>query len=213
MAVSDSKGNTWVADRTVAPITGQTTYVLQSSTLVTTTLNAGDTITVNAPGNTPNRFAVTVQEFNDIVASNDTGSVNDNGGASSSNLTSGSFTTVNPNNLIVNVVGLVSAGRTFTPGTNYHGGTKVASTNGTGDRAVVAQWRYVTNTSLFTTPSSLNAGSIYASVAQAYTGRSSNAKVWNGSSWASHPVKVWDGSGWVVHQAKGHDGSSWVVGK
>jgi hypothetical protein len=216
VAVSDSKGNTWITDRSIQPITGQATYVLQSSLVVATTLNAGDTITVNAPGNTPNRYAVTLQEFDDVVASKDAGSTNDNGGASTASLTSGSFTTANANNLIVNIVGLVSSARVFTPGINYTGGTKVVSTAGTGDRAVVAQWRYVTSTGTFTTPGTLNTGSVFGSTAQAYSlgaARSGKAKVWDGSAWVSHPVKVWDGSAWVAHPAKGYDGSSWVTGK
>ena len=221
LTVTDSQGNTWVNDRTIAPITGQNTYVTLTSTIVTTTLNAGDTITVTGAGNTPNRIAVTIQEFDDTISGKDTGSTNDNGGTSSASVNSGSFTTANADNLIVNVVGLVSAARIPTAGTNYTLGTKVASTNGTGDRAVYAQWRYVTSTGSYTTPSTLNTGSIYGSLGQGYiisTGggggpRTGKAKVWNGSAWVSHPVKVWNGSSWVEHPAKGHDGTQWVIGK
>jgi len=98
----------------------------------------------------------------------------------------------------------------------------VSSTGGSGDRAVYAQWRYVTATGTFTTSSTLSAGSIYGSLGQGYvinTGgggggsRTGKAKVWNGSAWVSHPVKVWNGSAWVEHPIKGHDGTQWVVGK
>lgn len=218
LTVTDSKGNTWVNDRTIAPITGQQTYVIQASTVVTSTLNAGDTITVTGAGNTPNRIAVTVQEFDDFITGKDTGSTNDNTGVSSSAVNSGSFTTTNANNLLVNVVGLVSASRTPTAGTNYTLGTKVATSGGTGDRAVYAQWRYVTATGTFTTSSTLSAGSIYGSLGQGYVYgvapvRSGKAKVWDGSAWVSHPVKVWNGSAWVDHQIKGYDGTQWIVGK
>lgn len=38
-----------------------------------------------------------------------------------------------------------------------------------------------------------------------------NAKVWNGSGWATKPVKAWNGSAWVTKPLKRWNGSAWVV--
>ncbi|MEO7904814.1 MAG: N,N-dimethylformamidase beta subunit family domain-containing protein, partial [Candidatus Saccharimonadales bacterium] len=43
--------------------------------------------------------------------------------------------------------------------------------------------------------------------------RSGKIKVWDGSSWQSHPVKVWDGSSWQSHPARGYSGDDFIVGK
>lgn len=220
MSVTDTAGNTWVSDRSVLPITGTTTYVQQFSSVLTSTLSAGNTITVTASGNTPTRYAASVQEFDDTISGKDTGSSNDNGGSSTSIITSGSFTTTNADTLIVGTLGLISQSRTLTPGGGYTAGTKVVSTNGSGDRAVQVEWRTVSSTGSYTANGTLDVGSIYAMLGQAYIisgggggPRTGQAKVWNGSAWVGHPAKVWNGSAWVTHEAKGWNGSSWIVGK
>ncbi len=44
--------------------------------------------------------------------------------------------------------------------------------------------------------------------------RSGQIKVWDGTSWVTHPLKVWDGTSWVTHPALGSpDGVNFVSGK
>jgi hypothetical protein len=226
LSVSDTRSNTWASDRSILPITGATTYVQQFSTVVSTTLNAGDTITITASGNTPSRYAASVQEFDDTISGKDTGSTFDNGGSSSASISSGNFTTTNANTLIVGTLGLVSQARTLTPGGVYTAGTKVASTGGSSDRAVQLEWKTVSSAGTYVANGTLNSGSIYGMLAQAYIisgggggggggprPGSGNPKVWNGSAWVAHPAKVWNGSAWVAHKAKGWDGTDWVESK
>ncbi|HET9787101.1 MAG TPA: hypothetical protein VFP47_08210 [Pyrinomonadaceae bacterium] len=43
--------------------------------------------------------------------------------------------------------------------------------------------------------------------------RSGKVKIWNGSSWDSHPVKIWNGTSWETRPIKGFNGTDWVTAK
>jgi hypothetical protein len=218
--VTDSRQNSWTINPTYGKktVTGSFDTVALATCVLATTLQAGDIITATSSTGTVTRLAGSVEEFADVISGIDIGSTGDNGGVSTTAVTSGSFTTNNASELLVGAVCMVSAGRTYTPTAPWSGGTKVATTVGTAERAVVVQWQSVSATGTYASSGTFNTGAIFAAVGAGYSistggARSGNAKVWNGSAWVGHPAKVWNGSAWVAHQAKGWNGSTWTVGK
>lgn len=217
--VIDSRSNTWTVNLTdpIAPSGGNCGAMV--TCVVSTSLLAGDIITLTSSTATVDRIAACVEEFDDIVTGIDTSSTNDNGGATGSVLTSGSFTTTQNDELLVGVLNMVSIGRVFTADSPWTAGTKITTTSGSGDRGVVVVWRPVSSIGTYAATGTFTGGSaLYSFLAAGFktsvvVPRSGKAKVWDGSAWVSHPMKVWNGGAWVEHDAKGWDGSAWVIGK
>jgi hypothetical protein len=215
--VTDSRSNTWtvnLSDQVAA--TGNTGTM--ASCVLSTALQAGDTITLTSSTGVVDRIAASFQEFDDIVTSIDTSSTNDNAGASNAAPTSLSFTTTQNDELLVGVINMVSSGRVYTADAPWTQGTKAITTNGAGDRAVVVQWRTVSTTGSYAASGTFNSSATYSMLGAGFktsaaVTRTGKAKVWNGSAWISHPAKVWNGSAWVAHPMKAWDGTSWKVGK
>lgn len=215
--VTDSRLNTWTVHATdqVAALGNFGTF---ASCVTATTLQPGDSITITSSTASVDRIAACFEEFDDIITGIDTMSTNDNGGAGSSAPTSLNFTTTQNDELLIGVLNMVSPARTYTATAPWTQGTKVATTNGSGDRAAVVQWQTVSSTGSYAATGAFNSGATYSMLAGGFTigaaiPRTGKAKVWNGSAWVSHPAKVWDGSSWVDHSMKGWDGSSWTLGK
>lgn len=70
----------------------------------------------------------------------------------------------------------------------------------------------VTTSAWLTAPTPLATLDSYGLI-PAVGGRSGSVKVWDGTTWQSHPLKVWDGTDWVTRRASGHDGTSFIEGK
>lgn len=219
-AISDSRGNNWSINPTYGTkvLTGTFGGATLATCVVSISLQAGDNITAVASGGTVTRIAGVIEEFDDPITGFDAGSSNDNSGSVATSITSGSFATTQPNELLLGVVYFVNVGRTYTPDAGWTAGTKIATTNGTGDRAVIMQWQSVSSAGLYASTGTININGQYVALGAGYTisaggARTGKAKVWNGTAWVAHPTKVWDGSSWVPHKAKGYSGTGWVIGK
>lgn len=222
---SDTRGNTY-ASGIVRQHSGTTNGNISVAIIygnISTTLQAGDTITIT-PNTSTNRVAVSVYEF-DVTLTADKSAANDEGDNSASFMTStATTTTTTANELVVGAFALVNPGRIFTLGSGFSEGTKIQTTGGTSDRAIVAEYKFVTSTGAQTATGTLNSSGFWVAAVQTFsysgggggggprpgTGR---PKVWNGSAWVAHDAKVWNGSAWVAHKAKGWDGSNWVESK
>jgi len=132
--VTDSKGNTWTHHRTDG-VTGTTTRTTLQSGRITTPLTPADTITLTPAGAPIQRLAWSLMEFDRLMTPDQT-VANDNGGASTTAVTTGVTppTTTAPE-LLVGAFGLVNSPRNLTPGVGVVAGTKHVSTVGTGERA------------------------------------------------------------------------------
>lgn len=220
-AVTDSRSNTWTINPTFGTdLIGATADGgVMATCVVATTLLAGDTITMTSSTGTIDRIAACFEEFDDNVTqvAADAGSTNDNGGAQGNVLTSGTFNTTQNDELLIGVLNMVSIGRVFTQDAPWTAGTKIATSSGSGDRAVVVVWRTVSSTGTYAATGTFNTSAFYSFLAAGYkistTPRTGYAKVWDGGAWVSHPAKVWNGSAWVTHKMRGWDGSGWTIGK
>lgn len=215
--ITDSRSNTWTVHG-VDQVAALGNFGTLASCVLTTTLQAGDIITITSTSGVVDRMAAGIEEFDDIVTGIDTMSTNDNGGASSAAPTSLNFTTTQNDELLIGVINMVSAGRVYTATAPWTQGTKILTTSGSGDRAVVVQWRTVSSTGSYAASGTFNSSATYSMLAAGFrtTGavpRTGKAKVWNGSAWVSHPAKVWNGSAWVDHPMKAWDGANWIIGK
>jgi hypothetical protein len=220
---SDSRGNTYTSG-IVRQHSGTTNDNISVGILygnITTALQAGDTVTIT-PNLATNRVAVSVFEF-DVTLTADQSAANDEGDNSQSSMTStASPTTTTANELVIGAFALVNPGRTFTLGAGYSEGTKVVTTAGTSDRAVVAEYKFVTSTGTQTATGTLNISGFWVAAVQTFSysaggggprAGSGKPKVWNGSAWVAHNAYVWNGSAWVAHKMKGWDGSDWIESK
>ncbi len=218
VAASDTSGNSYIflAD-TLQGVTLQTTNVSMLYCNVTSALQAGDVITLT-PDRSISRMAASVYEF-DVVLTPDTHAVAESGDNTITSLVIGpSPTTAANDEIVVGAFALVNAGRTFTVGAGYADGTKVVTTAGSGERAIVAEYKFVSTTGPQTADGTLNSNGYFAGALQTFTyadaaARSGKAKVWDGTAWTSHSAKVWDGTAWVAHDMKGWNGTAWIKGK
>lgn len=213
-SITDDGGNTWTI-LGAENVGATSTHVALAYCVVTTPLAENDVITVNETSGTTTRWAITVQNFSEAITSVDGGDWFDNGGSSTAVLTAGDATTNDTSGLIFAGFALVNPGRTFTAGASFTAGTKQASTVGSGDRAVVAQWRYV-GSGTYDTPASLNSSGTWVGMSQGFGLDAGSpptgtvvAKVWNGSSWDVAVPRRWNGSSWDEAAPRVYDGSDW----
>lgn len=213
-SVSDTHSNTWRFIRSNL-VTGTDTVVTLMYSYIINPLSSGNTITVThqAP---IDRAAVSVVHFNDPLTA-DVGNEGDNGGSASAVLsTAATATTTDASELVFGMFGLLSASRVFTATNGFTGLTKVFTTNGSTDRAVVPEYKYVGSTGTYTANGTLDSGSIYGGIVQTFRlsaptdTRYGRPKVWNGSSWVEHDSKTWNGSTWDFHRVKGRVTGDWV---
>lgn len=214
LSVADSAGDTWSVDGEIQ--VAASGAVAQFRTITVDDLVAADTIVITSTVALP-RFAAAVQEFDDGILGVDTGANGNNGGLSSAAPTTAPFTTTVAETLLVATIALISPARVFTAAAGWTAGTKIASTNGSGDRAVQMMWRYVTDIDSYVANGTLNSGSLYGFVARAFKlgdpvapAGSGKAKVRVGGSWEQHPFKTWNGTSWQTRVAKRWDGVAWV---
>ena len=214
---SDPRGNTYTHLETEGIVTNPNNTVTVLYTTVTTTLQAGDVISFT-PNIPTSRCAINIYEL-DKALTYDVHAYGDNGGSFTTNLVAGTTpTTTVANELVIGSFMLVNAGRTFTPGTGYSGGTKVLSTGGSGERAIATEYKLVSSTGTQSATATLNSSGQYIGITSTFseyvpTVRTGKPKVWNGSAWVAHDAKVWNGIAWVAHKAKGYDGGNWVDSK
>jgi hypothetical protein len=166
--------------------------------------------------------AAVVNEFDDDIGLPDTGSAADSGAVTSSAVNSGSYNTTQASTLLIGVVNMVSAGRTYTPNAPYTAGAKISTTSGSGDRAVMMQWAYASVAGSNAASGTLNSQSLWGCIGQAYrfatpgSGRSGRPWTYNNTTgvWEPHPASVNPTSAaWEEHPFYGYDGSDWLLSK
>ncbi len=216
-SATDTRGNVWhfLGTKVIGSTTGAV-HLLYSN--ITTEMDPGETITITLSSNYT-RVAVGVAQFNDYLMP-DVSADGDNGGVSWSTLvTAPTGMTADPDELVFGAWGLVNSGRIFTATNGFTGLTKYASTVGSGERAIVAEYKYVASAGQYTANGTLNSSGVAAGVVQTFRlgggppARSGRPKVWDGTSWTRHDAKVWDGTQWIPHAMKGYDGSDWLDSK
>lgn len=211
---TDTHDNKWRFVRSVN-ITGTDTVITLMYAYIVTPLSSGDSLTFTHQTST-NRTAVSVAQFNDALTA-DVGNEGDNGGSATAVLsTSATATTTDASELVFGAFALVSATRIFTATSGFTGLTKVSTANGTNDRAIVPEYKYVASTGTYTANGTLDSGSIYGGIVQTFKlsappdTRYGRAKSWDGASWNLHDSKSWNGSAWVTHRVKGRKAGTWV---
>lgn len=209
--VADSKGNTWTKAREGQ--TGSSGGVHLWFCKVATELVSGDTITITPPNTNVAKQPATVQHHDvDIFAMDATGGVVNTPAATSAAPTSTLFTTTQDEELLIGVLNLVSAARTFTPTSPWIAGTKVVTTSGSGDRGVQMVHRYVSAAGNYQAQGTFNSSALYGMIGQGFKlatapdDRSGRLWFWNpvDSEWQpGGPLELHDGSDWVEYPIYG----------
>lgn len=172
LTITDTRGNTYTVDRQVN--NSGTITVSIFSARVTSALSAGDKITFTVPGGDPSRtrWLATVQAFDDIIAGTRVDKTASNA-TSGSSLSSGTTAaTTDPTELVFAAFGM--GVRTFTPGSGFTASAQVATSVGSGDRALNTEWQYVAITGPQTATATLNSSSTYAGAVVTYKASSAN---------------------------------------
>jgi hypothetical protein len=166
MTVSDPGSNTWTTDQSIGVGTSGSAY--QISCVVTSALSSGDTITITSSQGIA-RFACVLEEFDDTVIGPDVGATGNNGGSTSASpTTSTTAATSQDLELLVGTLGVASPMRVYTPGAGFTVGSYIVSTNGSGDRAVVIQWKYLSSIGTQVSDGSLDVGALYCALVESY---------------------------------------------
>lgn len=216
VTVTDAAGNTWAA--TTAGLAGTTVSVRIFASTITHALSSGQTVTV-ATATARTRLAIILEAFDDVTGGLDKSATNTGSGTA---LAAGTTTaTAQANELVIGAFGYGgSPGGAFTAGTGYTAGAEVNIAAASSNRLVALEWSYVAAVGTQSPTGTISQTSTYAGAAATFPTsapppptRTGKAKVWDGSSWVSHPVKTWSGTAWVVHPAKAWDGTQWVTGK
>jgi hypothetical protein len=169
---TDSRGNTYVRDwskpNDPTTVSGS---VHQLRTKVTTALQIGDVITVTFSGAATRAAGYAGQYGESITIPHTAGSVGNTGASgtvTSSALATGNFSPVTIGDLEVASIGFISSGRVFTPAAGWTAGTKIASTSGSGDRAVQQMWRLAASTAAQTASGTFNSSALWSICAESY---------------------------------------------
>lgn len=216
--VDDQRGNNYTEIATHVR-TGVTTAVTVIYANIVTPLEEGDVLELT-PDLATGRFAVSVFEFDSHLAF-DVYEWGESAAGSTLNWSVGPTpTTSQAESLIVGSFAFINPERTFTPGAGYTAGTRVTTTNGTGDRSVIGEWMNVSSVGQYIADGTINISGQYAGMVSAFYeidevggGRSGRPRVWNGTEWAEYPAKVWNGTEWVEKPMKGWNGATWIDSK
>jgi len=165
-SIVDSRSNTWTTTPDDSVVAATTLAVAVIRARVTTALQVGDTITITISA-ARSKWAIQIDEFDDVNASSPKDVVAHNAPGSSTSLASGTTaTTAQAYELLYAVFGL-GTGRTITIPSGWSGGASVETTGGT-DRALQAAWKYQATTGAQSVTLTLNTASTYGGVIAAY---------------------------------------------
>lgn len=209
-SIVDSRGNTYAS---VAAINnGATVSQIIFYGTMTTALQAGDSITVTI-GSSRSRWALVVDQFDDLTTSPLDRSAT-NAPAASASLASGTTAATTAANELVYCVFGFGQGRTTTIPSGWSGGSIVESTAASANRALQATWRYVTATGT-------QAGTLTISSSSTYTGNIATFKagspppptsaihIRNGGVFVEADPYVMSGGAWVPAVAHVLNGGAW----
>lgn len=145
-SITDTRGNTWVVDVLAGGAGNVTDAVMVFHGRVATALQTGDTITVAISGGTRSRWAMQVDDFDDVTVSPiDKTAHNDNPGASTALSSGVTAATSQPYELLYAAFAFPSA-RSPSVSSPWSGGPDVETTAGSADRALQTIWRYSSTT-------------------------------------------------------------------
>lgn len=198
----DSSGNTYTTTPDVSINAGATVSVLVLRGRVTTTLDAGDTITLTL-GSSRARWAIQVDEYDDLATS-PLDVIASNAPASSTSLSSGTTATTAQADTLVVAAFAFGQGRTTTIPGGWSGGTKVETSAGSTDRGLQVIYKYVTSTGT-------QQGTLTLSSASTYVGVVATYKVDTTPPPPGTPVSVRVGGSWVEGTPYALSGGSWVA--
>jgi hypothetical protein len=162
VTVTDSKGNSYVTDVSVADAATNTLTIF--SCRLTTSVTTSDTLTINFGDGSHNRWAVLVEQYDDLITGLHDKTASSTGvGTSFSGGTT--IATAQANELVFGAFGLSGpSGKVITAGSGFSNSAMQATAVGTSDRAVITEWKYVNSTG-----------------AQGATASVNNASTWVGS--------------------------------
>lgn len=207
----DSRSNTYTTTPDVSVNAGTTVSVAVLRGRITTALQAGDTITITlAVART--RWALQVDEFDDLSASPLDQTASNAPGSSTSLSTGTTSATTQADELVYAVFGFGS-GRTVTLPGGWTGGAKVETSAGSSDRALQVIHKYVTSTGTQQGTLTLSSASTYAGAIATYKEAAAVASpisVRSGGSWVAATPHVLSGGAWVEATPHVLSGGAWV---
>lgn len=166
LSVSDAGSNTWHLDRRDDKTTNNTPHTALFSSVLTTALSAGNTITIT-PSETINYPIAAAYKVSGIASSSPLDQTNGGQGVSSSP-SSGNVTTTQADEILWGAI-CSGAGRALTPGSGW---TEVTDTGNTTKRLAV-QYRIVSSTGTYVSDGTLAASADWTDSIATYKGAAS----------------------------------------
>jgi len=201
IADSVTPDNTWVMS--TAQLAGFTTNIVLFSSVLTTALPAGSTLTITSSQSMSRRCSAVAAFNNPCTGSITHGAFNE----TSATIISGGSHTPAADSLVFGVLGFNSAGRVFTPDPGWTAYTKHLSTVGSGERSV----QLVARSGVAATPFARvglidSSGVMLCGLGSAVLGAPPSTgwipgvmKYWDGTAWITPSptaIKYWDGTAW-----------------
>jgi hypothetical protein len=174
-SIVDSRGNTWTTTPDDSVVNGVTLAVAVIRARATTALQVGDTVTITV-SIARSKWAIQIDEFDDVNASSPKDQVAHNAPASATALTTGTTATTAQNYELMYVAFGFGSGRTITIPGGWSGGASVETTGGT-DRALQTIWKYQTTAAVESGSLTLNTTSTYGGVIVTYKATSASPAV------------------------------------
>lgn len=165
-SIVDSRGNTWTTTPDDSVVAGTTLAVAIIRARATTALQVGDTIVITISASR-SKWAIQIDEFDDVNASSPKDVAAHNAPGSSASLSTGTTATTAQNYELMYVAFGFGTGRTITIPGGWSGGASVETTGGT-DRALQAIWKYQTTAATESASLTLNTASTYGGVIVTY---------------------------------------------
>jgi len=197
ITVVDSKSNTYTVDAQVDSNSTDLTVVFSAN--ITNALTTSDTLTITFNDGTHNRWAISVEEFDDIMTTPRDKTVI-NGGIGTSMTSTATATTTAANELVFGGFGVAnSSAKTFTVGSGFSSSTYRTTSAGSSDRGVWNEWQYVTSTGAQTAAATVSVSTTWSAVAVTYktqTAASFNEFIAKGGTWQGVDVFTLQGGSW-----------------
>ena len=140
-SIVDSRSNTWTTTPDVSILAGTTLAVAIIRARVTTSLQVGDTITVTI-STARTRWAWQIDEFDDVNSGTPKDQTASNAPGSSASLSTGTTSATAQNYELLYAAFGFGTGRTVTIPSGWSGGSQVATSAGSTDRALQTIWSY-----------------------------------------------------------------------
>ena len=166
-SVTDSRGNTYTTTPDASINAGTTVSCAILRGRITTALQVNDTITITI-GSSRSRWAIEINQFDDIIASSPLDKTATNAPASTDHLSSGvTAATAQASEVAIAVFGF-GGGRTVTDLGGWSGGAKVETSAGSTDRGLQVVHRYVSTTGTQEGTIIISSASTYAAAIATY---------------------------------------------